>query len=354
MKIKKSAIAPLLKQLKNIVPPKTAYDAPGVLIKDGNIIATNLEMTVWAAIPEDAEGYFVLPIKAIDLIERLSDEYIEITEKDNRISIKHKHGKSTFSTIKADDFPVQELDISQELIASLNGDILTQRIESVMFACSKDTTRIETSGVMFESDGANLNLAACDGCRLAWNACDYGGDFKAIVPKASLQKILALGLNGDVRISKANNRLYFQTETHTVQLALLSSKFIAYRSMFGAKPAAIIKVRREELIKSLSRCLASIGADKMECTVLSCPCGENVLTLKNRTATADFEEVLTMHENAACDMLIGFNTKYLIEALKASDSEFVELQYTASVSPVIIVDGNLKQLILPMKIKGKG
>lgn len=353
MKIKKSVISPLLKQLKSIVPPKTICETPGVLVENGNLVATNTEMTVWAKLSEDTESKFVLPIKAIDLIESLSDELIEIIEKDGRITIKHKHGKSTFSTINVEDFPTKALDVAQELIASLNGDTLTQRIESVLFACSNNATRIESSGVMFESDGSNLNLAACDGHRLAWNACNYEGDFKAIVPKTSLQKILSLGLNGDVQISKANNRLYFQTEAHTVQLALISSKFIAYRSMFVAEPVAVVKVRREDLIKSLSRCLVSIGGDKMECTILSCQAGENVLTLKNKTATADFEETLEMSENADCEVLIGFNTKYLIEALKASDSEFVELQYQKSNKPIVIVDGELKQLLSPMQIKGR-
>ena len=89
MKIQKSELAQKINKIKSVVPKKSTMPIlQGILVKDGYLIANNMEMTIKAKI-EGAEGEcFIIPMKAFDLINNLPNGEIEIVAANNNITIK--------------------------------------------------------------------------------------------------------------------------------------------------------------------------------------------------------------------------------------------------------------------------
>ena len=106
MKIQKAELAQKLNKIKGVVPKKTTMPAlQGILVRDGYLIANNMEMTVKAKI-EGTEGEsFIIPERAFDLINNLPDGELEISSASNIITIKADKITNKYQTIEPEQFP---------------------------------------------------------------------------------------------------------------------------------------------------------------------------------------------------------------------------------------------------------
>ncbi|MGN1117424.1 MAG: hypothetical protein ACI4RU_02330, partial [Acutalibacteraceae bacterium] len=107
MKIEKSIIAPILKAMKSLTPPKDTATQTGILLNDNTLTAYNFEIGIKADLGICTGERFVIPPKAIELIESLPDEIITVKGSSGKsvyCSIESSVGKSKFVTVKADDF----------------------------------------------------------------------------------------------------------------------------------------------------------------------------------------------------------------------------------------------------------
>lgn len=356
MVIERIELANKLKQLKSVTPARSGEKASGVLLKNNMLIANNTELAVTATLNVNTDECFVIPMNAIELIDNLPDEKITITESKNRVTVKGMKSKSIFNTLPVEDFPIIEtIDYNNaEKSFSYDGEVVTEAIKKVMYACSDKTPKPILSGILFESDGENLNIVACDGYRIAWSKVAYTGNMKVVIPKAAIQKVLSIGLDGGCNLYRFDNkRVVFQTGEYSVYARLLDGDFINYKPMFvDNKPTAKFTVNRIEFYNSVARAIICSSGTTLAKTVLESDVSETNGSLKISLAgsIAEFNEEIELEGEINEKMRIGFNARYLADCLKSSAEKVVTIAYTDEIKPLIITDDSLNQLVLPLRM----
>lgn len=107
MKVQKADLATKLNKIKGVVPKKTTMPVlQGILVKEGYLIANNMEMTVKAKLEGIEDDCFIIPERAFDLISNLPDGEVEISvTTKNIITIKADKIKNKYRTMDSEQFP---------------------------------------------------------------------------------------------------------------------------------------------------------------------------------------------------------------------------------------------------------
>lgn len=356
MKIEKSEIALKLKNIKNIMPPKNLDVASGILVKDGKLIATNTELTVIANLGEvDTGDPFVIPQKAIPLIESLPQGMIDIKATKTKVTVSGASSKSTFLSYDVKSFPdVISQENSETSEMKYTGENLKTAIESVWASCNPKSSKTAMQGILFEGNGSVLNIVACDGYRASWTqlSCPYEMDM--IVPKTTLQKVLQLINDEDevvISSARGSRNALIKTGEYEIYTRLIDGTFIDYKRIFETSDKEIVQqISRAEFLSCVSRC--HICQDISNGAAVLTKNDEGVNLSINSTTTSFSEDIETDVKGANEDFKIGFNTVYMMEALKSCNKEDVTLRYRNTLKPMVIEDGNtpLKHIILPVRL----
>ena len=350
MKIEKAEISAVLNKIKGAIPGKTAVPAlQGVLLQNGWLTAYNLNFGISAKLNVDTGETFIIPARAIAMIDALPNGPVEITVDDfSIVHIKTGSIKNQFASIPVFEFPnIPEVDADSERV-TVDIDELQDAITSVLYAVSLNEARPVFTGVLLEAADGYLNIVSCDGYRLAWNRLPFEGVFNMILPKESVQKLLSLGIRGNVEISFDAKRAIFNTPEYTVFTRLLDGKFIDYSKQF---PVHSIKVRakRQLLMDCIHRAMICIDA-KVKNPIRIEIDGRDV-TLSLALPTSEYTESLNFEDTLGKSLIIGFNAQYLHDALKSFPRDIVELGINTEISPVTIEDGDHRAMVLPVRLK---
>lgn len=354
MLIEQREIAKELKKLKAITSNSKITEANGILFKNNMLTANNLEITVTSklAVDTDEDEEFVIPLKAIDYIESLPAGKIEITAKNNRLHIKGQHGNSSFITVGVEEITqyVASDVIEKESTFEYNSEELVEAINKVLYACSANSSRPVMNGVLLRGDGQHLNIVACDGFRLAWNQIACEGEINVVVPKNTIQKFLSLGLQGNIKLYALNDKkAVFKTEKYAVYTQLLTGDYINYKPLFDEEGYNTkVSVKRLELLESVARSVLCSGKGFAKTTLESTEDGNLAITVNS--TIADFREVVDVFSDIDKKIKISFNPRYLIESLKASDEDNIDIYYKSEQKALWMLDGSIKQLVLPVRM----
>lgn len=354
MIVQKSEIAPKLSKLKTIVPSKISTEGnqciQGILYKNNSLQATNLEISIKAAFEKGEEETFIIPARAIELIESLPDGEIHIIPEDNySVKIKTKGINNKFQSYNPEEFPNLDEDIPDTAAGSINIKDLERGIKSVLYAISSTSPRPMLTGVNFDASDGRLNIVGCDGFRVAWFKMDYENNFNFVVPKASVQKLLSVGINDDVEIIYNNRNAVFKAKEYTIYARLLEGKYLDYTRMF-VKRAGEVQIKKDELTEAIKR--GTICADeKNKCTVKLQIKDSGIMISTNSTISEYTEEIQTESKSNK-EMMIGFNALYLMGFLKGFESEVLCLNVGSPLEPMLTEDKGLSAMVLPMRLNG--
>ena len=216
MRVTKAELVQKLNKIKGIVPKTTTIPAlQSILVKDGYLIANNLEMTVKAKLEGTDGDLFLIPQKAFDLITNLPEGEVEIIPngKDG-IAIKAEKIKNTYQTLSPDLFPENEIICEEGLEFTLESEELLKAMRHVAWAISKQNGPM--GALCLQAADGHLNFVALDGHVMAWDNLDYEGVFELLIPKNTVEKILSIGLEGEVFIRYSKTAAVFATDTFEV------------------------------------------------------------------------------------------------------------------------------------------
>lgn len=348
MKIQKTDLAQKLNKIKGVVPKKTTMPVlQGILVRDGYLIANNMEMTVKAKI-EGIEGEsFIIPERAFDLINNLPDGEMEISAAaGNIITIKADKIKNKYQTLDSVQFPVTA---SQEEGSELTikADMLLESIKRVSYAVPAQGSNPVMSSMCLQASGGQLNFVGLDGHVLAWDKVEYSGEFELLIPKNTVDKLKSLGMSGDVQIRHSKTGAVFITEDFEVYTRLVEGEYFKYQTMFKELPLHTV-VSRIALLDAMTRA-------KM-CTEERCPVkfemDGGALSLSIKDNTTDYHETVELQEDIAKTLTIGFDARLVLETLKAFDCENVGLSFGGPKMPMIVEaeDSDFKTIVLPVAI----
>jgi DNA polymerase III beta subunit len=349
MIIDKSEIAAKLGKIKSAITTKSTIPAlQGVLLKDGYLTAYNLEYGITAKLNIISDEQFIIPAKAVDMIDALPDGPIELyTDEESNLIIKTRSIKNRFATAAVADYP-DIPSVSEGAPITIDSEQLTYAVSSVLYAVSVNPSRPALMGVYFEATDGALNFVGCDGYRIAWNKIKMDGSFSFIVPRESVQKMLSVGLTGDVEISFDTKRAIFRSAEYTVFTRLLEGNYLQYQKSIPDYKTTVI-ANRKDLLTCIHR--AMICMDNRLKSKVKLEFADKEIGISLSTPSSDYAEAVKLETAYNGSLLIGFNAQFLHDALRYFDCENIEIGLGTDTGAMTLRDGDQMSMVLPVRLK---
>ncbi|MCR5593229.1 MAG: DNA polymerase III subunit beta [Saccharofermentans sp.] len=350
---------------KAIKTNSTVQILDGILIQaeDGRVKLTgyDLETGIEADLESDVieEGSVVVNSRYFgEIVKMLSDEMttIEVDDRYN-VSISSGEANTVLKGNSAESYPkIPVIETDNKITVSQK--MLKNMIDSTIFAVSKDGTRQSLTGCNLESNGTTLTMVAIDGFRMALRRADVGSDFPVmnfIIPGKALTEAAKIfdgnDDNSEVIIYSSANHLLFDIGSVRIISRLLGGPFVNYNAIIQKNPKTIIKIDRRKLLDAVNRAALIINSDERRCPV-QFKMKDNGTLLVAATAEAGTHKETISIDTEGEIVDIDFNSKYMIDALKAIDDDVVRIEFNGNQGPCIMVptegEGYV-YLILPIR-----
>ena len=345
------------------VAQKSALSAiEGILCKaDSTLTLTGFNMETAITYEIEAEitetGACILPARLFgDIIRRLPEGPVTVVVDEGfKVSIRSGYAAFTISAESAEDYP--ELpDVSSGRSVRLAQNAMKDLISGTIFAVSENQGRPVHTGVKFEVNEDTVSTIAVDGFRLARRTCKVDGigrNMNFVVPAQGLkeiEKILA-DTEEEAQFTLGEKHILFQMGSATLICRLLDGDFLDWRRVVPTDCPIKLVANVAELTSAIER-VGLIVSEKYKSPV-RCLFSEQVLQLKTNTTIGNAEDRCSFAGDGK-DLEIGFNVRYLADALRAVPSEEVVLELTNSLSPIVMTPVDEKQdfayMVLPVRI----
>ena len=342
----RSLLLPAINVASRATTPKSSIPAlEGVLIEadtEVRVTGYNLETGIRTVVPAQVreEGSLVLSARKIgDIVKNLPDDMVNITADGLSVHIQCGDVHYNIQGIDPEEFP--EL----PTVEPQNALVLTQAtlgdmINRTLFAVSNNDGRPILTGSLFEVVGDTLTVVSVDGQRLALRreklAEAPGKDFSFVVPGAALGEIRGICADSEeaVSITTGARHILFRVGSTLLVTRRLEGEFLNYRQSISWKSSLSFTADVRSVITSINR-VALILQENAK-TPLRCIVGENMLYLSSVTPTGDASDQCPI-AGGGDDLHIGFNHRFMLDALKAVPTDTAKFLMGTPSTPCIIV-----------------
>lgn len=319
--------------------------------------ATDLETTLMTRLDHVSEPFTtLLPAKRLyEVLRAFPDgSVVGLEEKDGKTTIKCGRSRFVLGTLDPMDFPILP-DVTPNHTLTIDQALLCSLLDLSDYAAAVKDVRYYLNGVLLEmSDG--FTTVSTDGHRLAKAHADIRvptdreHPVQVIIPSCAMAELKKLLNDEDeCELSFTQNQFRVDLEQQTFITKLIEGKFPDYHRVIPKDPSFTIPVKRTDFMEALNR-VRLVIEDKN--TGIELVFLENTLTLKAQNGEENAEEVLDI-EYSGGEGHVGFNHKYLLEALKAMQSETVMLKLIDMQSSMLIegIESEEGQhVIMPMRL----
>ena len=347
------------------VAQKSALSAiEGILCRaHGNLSLTGYNMETAITYEIEAEvtdiGECILPAKLFgDIIRRLPEGPVTVVVDDNyKVSIRAGYASFTISAENADDYP--ELpDVGEGRPIRIPQSAMKELIGSTIFAVSENQGRPIHTGVKFEVSDETVSAIAVDGFRLARRTyhCEEttGRNLSFVVPAQGLKEVEKILQDTEdfVAFTLGSKHILFQMGSATLICRLLEGEFLDWRRVVPTNCPVKLVAHVSDLASSIER-VGLIVSEKYKSPV-RCVFSDNVLLMRTNTTIGAAEDRCSIAGDGK-ELEIGFNVRYLADALRVIPSEEVVMELTNGLSPIVFTPVDDKHdfayMVLPVRIK---
>ncbi len=307
------------------------------------------------------EGCIVLNARLFgDIIRRMPDDII-VFSADEKYMVHLSCGDASFDILglSADDYP--ELpEVDDEYSVTLPQKTLKAMIGQTAFAVSTNESRPVHTGSLFEIDDTGLTMVSVDGFRLALRHEPLekidGGAFRFVAPGSALKEVE--NICGDteemITVTRGKRHLLFSAGQTQLICRRLEGEFLDYKNAIPRNNPICVEVANSALLQSLDR-ISVVISEKLKSPV-RCVFEQDRVLLSARTGNGEAKDIcLTKGDGNGLE--IGFNNRYLMEALRYAPADSVRLELNTNISPCVItpVDGsdNFLYMVLPVRLKAQ-
>lgn len=363
--VEKRLLNEAVTNLQRAVSSKTSIPAlEGILIRseENRLILTayDLEIGMQTELPAiiSAPGAIILPAKLFaEIVRRSPDEDITI-DVDDRNTATITSGVSCFTIIGMDSAEFPELPkITDADTIKMPQELLKSMIRQTLFAVADSTAKPIHQGSLFKIESGNLDVVSVDGYRLALRreAINYANNTEFVVPGKTLSEVLKLlkDSEGEVEICPSRRHILFRIDNYTVISALLEGEFLDYKSALPKDKKTEVTVSTRTMIESVER-VSLLITDRLKSPV-RCVIGEDTVKLFCTTTMGRATDQISA-EISGDQLEIGFNNKYLLDALRAAETDEVRLQLGGPISPMLVLpkEGDaFSFLVLPVRLRSE-
>jgi len=344
---------------KNTIPALS-----GIYLKTSpdNLVlkATDLEIGIECVIAAQAnkEGEVVIPARYFtEIVKKLPDEQVEILVEDNYL-VKISSGRSLFQIhgFAPHDFPNLPQPAERK-IDWVNKDLLKTAIRQTIFATASSENRPVLTGVLYERKEQELVTVATDGHRLAYKNVEVANNPNnrntVIIPTKTLQELNRLLANTEeetVGVIIENNQIFFDLGNVKIYSRLVEGQYPNYEGVIPKSSTIKVKLMNKIFADALERCslLAKDGTNLVRINLEG-----NKLKIYSESPEIGqvYEEIDVESEGGTIE--IGFNSRYLLEGLRAIEEEEVGLEMNSSLSPATlrpINSDNYLYVVMPVRL----
>ncbi len=354
---------------RSVATKCTIPSLEGILIDadDNTVTLTGYDLEVGSVCTMEAEveqkGKIVLNAKNFCDILRMAPEDTISIETDDRNIARIRSGETEYTLIGvcADDYPDLP-SINKYMAVTIELGTLKDMIKKTIFSVSVSERNPVHTGVKFEIGEGKIVLVAVDGARLAIRREDIGFAYDSdnnqadrnldfVVPAKTLSEVLKI--NGDddtqVIIYVGDRHIIFKYKEYEIVSRLLEGKFIDYKAAIPKNHTTKIIVPTRRLIECIER-TSLIITDKS--SPVRCVIENGVMKFSSVTAIGTAADKLAA-DIEGNNLEIGFNNRFVLDALKVCDADEIKVEMGTSNQPIIItpLEGeSFFFLILPVRI----
>ncbi len=363
--VNKKEIAEAVSNIQRAVSTKTSIPAlEGILLTAGEdsleLCAYDLELGMTTVIPAKVSeaGKSVLSAKLFfDIVRRTPDDTITISvDEKNMASIESGASRFSIIGIPAAEFPeLPKLSDSTKL--ELPGNILKSMIRQTVFAVAESDAKPIHQGSLFNIENGALDVVSVDGYRLAKRTepIAFNENLSFVVPGKALVEVMKLLKDTEdaAEISAGQRHILFKIGSYTVISSLLEGEFLNYKATIPATSKTNVTMRTREAIESVER-VSLLITDRLKSPV-RCLFGDGEIKLLCTTAMGRASDQLTV-EMEGDEVEIGFNNRYLLDALRNAECDEVKVGLSGPLSPMTVrpkEGDSFLFLVLPVRLKNE-
>ncbi len=317
-----------------------------------NDMELGIETLVQGEIKE--EGMIALDAKVFsEIIRKLPDNDITI-ETDSFYKATITCEKSVFDIMgkSGEEFPELPA-IEKNHFIVLSQFTLKEVIRQTVFSISDNENAKIMTGELFEIQGDQMRVVALDGHRISIRRIqlkDQYDPLKVIVPGKTLNevsKILSGEVEDEVKLFFTDKHIVFEFDDTTVLSRLIEGEYYKIDQMLSGDYETKVTVNKREFLSCIDRATLLVKESEKKPVIIQITDGSMELRINSSIGSMN-EDILIQKEGK--DILIGFNPRFLMDALRVIDEEDIDIYLFNPKAPCFIKDKEESYiyLILPV------
>lgn len=317
-----------------------------------NDMELGIETKVDGTIQE--KGIVALEAKLFsEIIRKLPDNDVIITsDSNNNTQIVCEKAKFSIMGKDGEDFSYLPF-IERDYQISISQFTLKEIIRQTIFSIAPNDSNKMMTGELFEINGGELRVVSLDGHRISIRKIELKSEYgerKAIVPGKTLielSKILTGGTEDMIDIFFTDNHILFEFDDTIVVSRLIEGNYFRVNQMLSNDYETKVRINKKEFLDCIDRATLLVKEGDKRPIILNIE--EGVMELKISSQIGTMDEIIDI-ELEGKNIKIGFNPKFLIDALRVIDDETIDIYYMNPKAPCFIRDDaqSYIYLILPV------
>ncbi len=288
-----------------------------------------------------------------EIIRKLPDNEVTIeTDENFMATITCEKAKFAIAGKSSEEFPMLPV-IEKKSPVTLSQFTLKEVIRQTVFSISDNESNKIMTGELFEINDNELRVVSLDGHRISIRKVELKNSYnsiKVIVPGKTLQeisKILSGELSDEVDIYFTDRHILFEFNDTIVLSRLIEGEYFKINQMLSGDYETKVTINKKELLSCIDRATLLIKENEKKPIIVGI--SDHSMELRVNTTIGSMNEDIDISKEGK-DILIGFNPKFLIDALRVIDDEEIDIYLINPKAPCFIKDKNESYiyLILPV------
>ena len=320
------------------------------------LMANDMELGIETKIEGEIleKGVIALDAKIFsEIVRKLPDSDVTI-ETDDSFKTVISCEKAKFNIIgkSGDDFSyIPYIEKNESIV--LSQFTLKELVRQTIFSIADNDNNKLMTGELFEINDNELKVVSLDGHRISIRNIEMKNHYenkKVVVPGKTLQeisKIIPGNADEDVLIYFTDNHVVFDFDTTTVVSRLIEGEYFKIDQMLSSDYETKVKINKKELLECIDRSTLLVKEGDKKPIIMTITDGN--MELKINSFIGSMNEDIDI-EKEGKDIMIGFNPKFFIDALRVIDEETISIYMVSPKAPCYIKDdeGKFVYLILPV------
>lgn len=357
----KSDLLSGLQIVSKAVPNKTTMSILECILVDATqghikLTANDMELGIETIIEGEIveKGIIALDAKIfLEIVRGFTGEEITITTDANfKTTITCEKAEFNIIGKSGDDFSYLP-SIEREDSVIVSQFTLKEVVRQTIFSIADNDNNKLMTGELFDINGSEMKVVSLDGHRISIRKIDLKNEYapkKVVVPGKTLNevsKILSGEADKDVNMFFTSKHIVFEFDNTTVVSRLIEGEYFKIDQMLSSDYETKVRINKKEFLSCISRSTLLIKEGDKKPIIIDITDGS--MNLKMNSIVGSMNEDIDI-EKSGKDMMIGFNPKFLIDALRVIDDEEIDIYLVNPKAPCFIKDAEEKYiyLILPV------